>query len=171
MYFNYRLGCLLIAFIVLTGCGDSHDGSSHADHDHDHGHDHGHEHEHSDVIHLSFAEVVEKIGTHRDAIQTAFANDKKDDAHDPLHDIGFLIERLSDAAAETDMSEEDWNAVKQAAEQLASAFGKVDGLFHDDPEGVPFSDVESDVQTALTTLQAKVDVAVSTDKFEQPAGE
>ena len=162
---NYAIpfASILIACALTLGCG-SHDESSHAENEHGHSHDHGH----SDAIHLSFGEVVEKIGSHRDAIQTAFANDKKDDAHDPLHEIGELIQRLPTAAAETDMTEEDWNEVKQISEQLSNAFGKVDALFHDDPSGVPFSDVEEEVQSALTTLQSKVSLAADANKFKQP---
>ena len=163
MNFPIRLGCLMIVGALLIGCDDDHDESS------GHGHSHEHGHGHSDAIHLSFGEVVEKIGTYRDAIQSAFANEKRDEAHDPLHDIGFLIERLTTSAAEMDMPEEDWAEVKQAAERLSTAFGRVDALFHDDSSGVPFSDVEQEVQAALEALQAKVKAASKSDKFKPQA--
>jgi hypothetical protein len=75
---------------------------------------------------------------------------------------------LPDAAAETDMSEADWNQVKEASDSLMESFGKVDAMFHGDDEGVEFSEVEQNVQDAITVLQEKVEVVSSANQETQP---
>lgn len=117
---------------------------------------------------MPFDSLVIRICGHRDAIKAAFDADKQDEAHDPLHEIGHLITQLPDAAAETDLDESDWNQVKQASDNLMVSFGKVDARFHGEEEGVKFTEVEEDVQDAISVLKEKVAVLASPSQESQP---
>ena len=143
---------------VMSGCNDASDSQSgEADHGHDHDHDHS--------ARLPFGALVGEIAEHSEEIKAAFDGGNKDEAHDPLHEIGHLVQQLPEAAAETDLAEADWNAVKEASEKLMEAFGKVDALFHDDEGGSTFAEVEEDVQAAMAVLQEKL--ALTTDAGEE----
>ena len=81
--------------------------------------------------------------------------DRKDEAHDPLHEIGYLIAKLPDAARKENFDPSELDQVKAASDQLMIAFGKVDALFHGDESGVEYNQVEPDVQNALAVLKEK----------------
>lgn len=141
---------LLIFSLLFNGChsSDSESGGDHHGDDHHHG-DHG-------AGQLAFPDLVAKIDEHRNEIKQAFSEGERDQAHHPLHEIGSLIQKLPDAAAATDLSEEEWNEVKQVSESLMAAFAKVDKLFHGDDEGVEYTEVETDVDQSMAVLQSKV---------------
>ena len=128
---------------------------------HEHGHDHG-----DAEAPRELGALVDAISQHSEAIAAAFSSGKQDDAHGPLHEIGHLIQKLPDAAAQSDLPESDWTEVKQAADQLMTAFGKVDSLFHGSQDGVIFDQIESDVTTAMEVLRAKA-AMISIAKQEQ----
>ncbi len=158
----FQVGTALLC-LILIGCSGSGDGNQ-ASSDHEHGHDH----DHSAEAHLPFDTLVVRICEHRDAIKTAFDEDNRDEAHDPLHEIGHLIAQLPDSAAETDLVESDWNQVKQASDNLMAAFGKVDALFHGDKEGLEYSSIEQDVQDSISVLQEKVAIVENQQQESQP---
>ena len=151
--------CLLFLCLFVIGCTP-------ADDQQETGHDHGHDH--SAETRMPFDSLVIRICGHRDAIKAAFDADKQDEAHDPLYEIGHLITQLPDAAAETDLDESDWNQVKQASDNLMVSFGKVDARFHGEEEGVKFTEVEEDVQDAISVLKEKVAVLASPSQESQP---
>jgi len=139
----------VIFSLLCIGCNSSDSGSGDDHHGDDHHHgDHG-------AGQLSFPEMVAVIDEHRNQIKQAFAEGQRDEAHHPLHEIGSLIQKLPDAAAATDLSEEQWNEIKQASESLMAAFAQVDKLFHGDEEGVEYTEVENDVDQSMAVLQSK----------------
>lgn len=158
--------CMFSLCLFIMGCSNASDPEN-AGHGHSHDHNGHHHHDHSGPK-ASYDVLVTQICEHRDAIKSAFDADNKDEAHDPLHEIGHLVGQLPDAAAETDMSEADWNQVKEASDSLMESFGKVDAMFHGDDEGVEFSEVEQNVQDAITVLQEKVEVVSSANQETQP---
>lgn len=104
---------------------------------------------------IPFEVLIVEISGKCDAIKVAFEEDRKDEAHDPLHEIGYLIAKLPDAARKENLGPSELDQVKAASDQLMIAFGKVDALFHGDESGVEYNQVEPDVQNALAVLMEK----------------
>ena len=117
----------LLGLVTAIGCGQESSTEQTGGHDHDHGHDHHHDHGHRPhSMHEAVAELTEM----HDAIRTAILDGKPGKAHDPLHEVGELLEILPDIAAETDLEKEDWDKVKAANEKLFDAFGAIDKTYH-----------------------------------------
>ena len=114
-----------------------------------------HSHDHRTNAQIPFKALVVDISGKCDAIKVAFEEDRKDEAHDPLHEIGYLIAKLPDAARKENLGPSELDQVKAASDQLMIAFGKVDALFHGDENGVEYNQVEPDVQNALAVLKQK----------------
>ena len=172
------LACGLLATVVwVSGCdnkpvtqeppvksAENHD----HDHDHDHGdHDHkeGETHDHAekegekhDHSNMSLTDAVKEIVTLQKAIADAFAANDPEKAHDPLHEIGHIIEVLPAAGTKAALAEADVTELKTTADGLMDAFGKVDATMHGDGE-VKYSDVSEQVDKAVATLKrlAKVE--------------
>ena len=147
---------LFFLCLFVVGCADDHADSGH-----------GHEHDDAETR-MPYDALVTRICEHRDAIKAAFDADKLEEAHDPLHEIGHLIEQLPDSAAETDLVESDWNQVKDASKELMDAFGKVDALFHGDKEGVKFAEVEQEIGQAIAVLEEKAKILEDSSEASQP---
>ena len=155
--------CTLLLCLLVIGCTDAGDQSP-AGADHGHGHDH----DHSAESHLPFDSLVTRICHHRDAIKAAFDEGNREEAHDPLHEIGHLIGQLPDSAAETDLAESDWNQVKQASDNLMSAFGKVDEIFHGNEEGLEYSDIQQEVEESIAVLKDKAAMVANNHQERHP---
>lgn len=144
--------CLALGSIAaLAGCNSSATPVA-PDHDHDHDHDHGHRP-------ASLEAAVEEVLACRDVIRSAMEKDKPDDAHDPLHEVGELLELLPDLAAETDLPKEEWEALKAATDRLMDAFGQIDKAFHQK---------DGDRQGAYEKSAAEVDAAIQEIKANVP---
>lgn len=115
----------------------------------------GHGHDHTTNAQIPFDVLVVQVSEKCDAIKVAFDEDKKEEAHDPLHEVGYLIAKLPDAASKENLSPSDLSQVKEASDQLMIAFGKVDALFHSNESGVEYDQVQPDVQNALAVLKEK----------------
>lgn len=161
---------VLIAFclITLVGCKDSgsttvaKSDTSHSDHDddsdhgddHDHGdedddHDHGEEHKHPET----YAEAVGQLVEMHTTISTSFAEDKADDAHGPLHDIGHLLEDTESLVEKSDMDDETKKQLHEAIEEMFASYGAVDDKMHDEDEGKSYSEVAEQIEDAVRTLK------------------
>lgn len=110
---------------------ESHDdhehGEEHADHEHAHEHsqDHG-----SHVIPDNYAAAVAMLKEHYEEIKTAFAADDADQAHDPLHCVGDLLEALPKLATAAQLTPEQTEAVQGAVDKMLDAYGTVDEALH-----------------------------------------
>lgn len=141
--------CCLALFTFVVGCSEpipTANGTQTAAEDgHSHGED-GHGAESFDDV---FAEVEEM----KEAICTAFLEDKAGDAHDHLHKIGHSLEELPALAAkDKELTEEQTAAVKSAVESLFDGFTKLDDVMHGG-EGVDIQEVTDGLTQALASLK------------------
>lgn len=147
---------IIVALCVapLVGCGGTTQSTSAETHDHDHDH-HDHDHGHRPA---SLHEAVHELTEIRDAVRAAILEGDPDDAHDPLHEVGELLEVLPDVAADTDLPKEEWDAVKAANERLFDAFGKVDKAFHtkDGDKKAAYEEVATDLDEAIEEIRARL---------------
>jgi hypothetical protein len=104
----------------------------------------------------TLAEAVQTLKSHRDVVKAAFDAGAPEDCHETLHEVGLLIEQLPSMAEQARLQAADMDEVKQAANKLMDAFGKIDKSLHGDPDGATYSDVASEVDAALATLERKV---------------
>ena len=157
-----------------------HSDHDHAEHDHGHdGHDHdGHDHgDHGDgdkvdasavgldadsLVHLdepeppkSLAEAIEKLTSLRDTVSKGFADDKVDDVHGELHDVGNLLEATRDLVKSSKLSDEAKTSAMAAIETLFDSYGDVDAKLHGE-KGKEYSDVSEDIDSALKSLSEVV---------------
>lgn len=150
--FTGLLTALLFAFSVI-GCtespmpetpvlsaGDGHD---------DHGH--GGAHDHPETFGEAFAELTELHGT----IKTAFGEEDEDAAHGPLHDVGHILEEVSELAGNSELSDEAIATIESNVEKLLDAFGAVDERMHDEEgkAGKAYSEVAAEIETAIAAIK------------------
>ncbi|TVS20240.1 MAG: hypothetical protein EA424_05000, partial [Planctomycetaceae bacterium] len=122
----------LIAGLVMlgfTGCGSSPSPESPAivadDHDHDHDHDH---HDHEQVE--NFAEGVSTLRGHYETIRDALDEDDIDTAHDPIHQVGHLLEGLKQLVDHVGLDADDKATAHAAIDAMFAAYGEVDKAIH-----------------------------------------
>jgi hypothetical protein len=127
---RFVCGCLMVGSLALmVGCGgttsQSGTSSNTAGHGHSHGHDHGHDHA------TDYPGAVKELEGLSAKILKAFQDGNPAEAHDELHEIGHVLERIPALAAkEEGMSDEAKTQVKQAIESLFDAFSEMDGMLH-----------------------------------------
>ena len=109
-------------------------------------------HEHESVTSLPAA--MKQLNTHVETIAKAFSEKKPDDAHDALHDIGFLLESIP--ALAKDMSDEKKSAVKKSVDELKESFDALDETLHGGPE-TPYSKVEERITAAMAGLRTAIE--------------
>jgi hypothetical protein len=102
----------------------------------------------------SYREAVTALVAIRDTIRDAFAANDPDKAHDPLHEVGHLLEELP-AAAEKNAPPVDVAAVKAAAETLFDLYSQVDEKMHGG-EGADYAAVAAQIDAGIERLQALV---------------
>ena len=170
MRFPHRsLGLIFSAPLLLTtGCNETPPTPPVAEHAHDE-----HAHHHPETLAEAVTEVIEL----RDTIRDAFTANDPDKAHDPLHEVGHLLETVSDLAKEEKLSDEKLAIVKSSVETLMQSFGEIDKSMHGQ-EGASYKDVSTkidDAVKALTELNAPAPEAPAPEaeapKAETPAVE
>lgn len=95
----------------------------------------------------------------RNTVRMAMLDGDADDAHGLLHEVEELLGVLPSVAAETDLAEEQWNAVKAATDELKAAFAELDKAFH--AEG-------ADKKAAYETVSADLDAALEAIRERLP---
>ncbi len=120
-----------------------------------HGHGHDHDHDHSDRpknLQTAIAELTEMAN----AIRTAMEEDDPKSAHEPLHKVGSLLKAMPDLAADTDLPESDWDAIKAEVDRLFDAFGDIDSAFHkkDGDKQAAYDAAKSTVDEGMAALEA-----------------
>jgi hypothetical protein len=139
---SVQTGCTKADTATETTAGQSGD---HADDGHDHdGHDHANMN-----FGAAIAELEELTGT----ISQSMAKDDADAAHDPLHEVGDLLEALPELAKKEGLSKDDQKSVNGAVAKLMDAYGSVDAIMHGE-EGKSWDDVKGDIDEATKTLTA-----------------
>ena len=149
---RYLAGLLCLLFAFLSGCNSAKQASG--EHD-DHGHSHDHEHAGAPKsLPVAITELRKKWGE----ISKAMDSSDPDSAHQPLHDIGRVLEAVPDLAAETDLSENDWNEIKSEVDKLLDAFGDIDSAFHkeDGDKATAYEAAKSTIDEGIAALEAKL---------------
>ena len=146
---------LVLGFFVLvgSGCGDSPkpvDVGSSDEHAHNHDdHDHGPE---------SLKDAITELTSMRDTIRDAFAKKDHDAAHNPLHEVGHVLEAIPELAKKEKVSAENQAAIEKAANSLMDAFGRVDKTMHGQ-EGSAYSEESATIDATLVTLSQACGIA------------
>jgi len=148
--FPVALLCLVLA--IAGGCNSAEQASGEKD---DHGH--SHDHDHSDAPKSLHAAIIELRDMWAD-ITTAMDNSDPEAAHDPLHDVGKVLEAMPELAAETDLPESEWNEIKAEADKLFEAFGDIDSAFHkqDADKVAAYESAKSTIDEGVAALEAKL---------------
>ncbi|TVP98131.1 MAG: hypothetical protein EA381_13155 [Planctomycetaceae bacterium] len=107
----------------------------------------------ADHVHAeTYAEGVAELDEMRGLVAKAFADGDVDAAHDPLHEVGHVLDELVRLAKKDGVSEEGLTAIESAVETLMEAFGAVDDQFHD-KEGKDYPEVQAEVEAAMEQLR------------------
>ena len=124
-----------------------------------HEHEHEHEHEHPETLAGALSELTEL----RDTVRDAFAKEDGEAAHGPLHDVGHILEEVSELAGEAHLSDEAKATIESNVETLLDAFGAVDKSMHSEDEGSDYSDVSEKIDAAITAITAAAGPALDDD--------
>ena len=145
-----------LAAFVFVGCAEqSEPAPVMASHDHEH----EHEHEHPETLGGALSELTEL----RDTVRDAFAKDDGDAAHGPLHDVGPLLEEVSELADHAHLSDEAKDTIESNVETLLDAFGAVDKSMHSDDEGSAYSEVSEKIDAAIGAIREAAGPALEDD--------
>lgn len=140
---------LLLTF-AFTGCEDAPLPDSpvvemgHVDHGGHGGHGAGHPE--------TFAEAYAQLCELRDTVSKAFADKNSEAAHGPLHDVGHLLEEVSELGGKSDLSDEAKQVIETNVEKLLDAFGAVDKRMHDAAAGKDYSEVSEEIDAAIKAI-------------------
>ena len=144
------LTAVLFAAASFVGCADTEtpapppvvaDGNGH-----NHG---GGGHEHAETFGEAFAEVNEL----HENVAKAFADGDTEAAHGPLHEVGHLLDELSELADESEMSDEAKKTIDANIAVLFDTFGAVDKKMHDAEGGKDFSEVAEEISGAIAAIK------------------
>lgn len=100
----------------------------------------------------TYPEAVVELEEMNKTIASAFANNDVDAAHDPLHEVGHVLDALPALAKKQELGDEAVAAISAAVETLFDAFGRVDEKFHGG-EGATYGEVKADVDSSMEVLR------------------
>lgn len=143
----------------LSGCGSAPSPESPSmvadHHDHDHHHDH---HHHEEVE--NFADGVGKLRGHFETIRDALSEDDIDTAHDPIHQVGHLLESLTQLVDHVGLDDDDQATAKAAIDSMFAAYGELDKAIHG-AQPVDYEAVREPLDQGMADLEAVVERAKS----------
>ena len=135
----------VLSIIALGGCNSStpsDKSSSETD-----------QHDDNDEKHAeTYAAAVEDLNGLATSIKEALTANDEEMAHDPLHEIGHVLEEIPALANKESFTDKDKEAIKKAVDELFESFGKLDEKMHG-KEGAMYDDVADQIEQALATLQ------------------
>lgn len=148
MLFPRRTWFLIVtlSLTIGSGCSDAAKeatsplSSSHS-HNHD-GHDHGPR---------TLKDAVAELTALRDTIRDSFARNDHDAAHDPLHDVGELLDSIPKLSAQEKVDAEQQAVIETQVNTLMDAFGRVDKTMHGQ-EGSTYAEESATIDNALSAL-------------------
>lgn len=147
---SWRRLCSLIlpvSLLINSGCNESGNQAATAPGD-DHGHDHGHDHNHGPA---TLKEAIAQLTALRDTMKDAFAKNDMDAAHDPLHEVGHVLEAIPELAAKENVNPANLELIKTSVNTLMDAFGAVDKTMHGQ-EGSTYGEESNRIDTTLAGL-------------------
>ena len=156
---------LMVGFslVVGSGCEDSTNTNTAASPaEHVHGHD---EHDHGPA---SLTDAMNELTSMRNTIRDAFAKNDQDAAHDPLHEVGHILEAIPALAKKEKVTTENQAVIEKSVNDLMDAFGRVDKTMHGQ-EGSTYTEESATIDAAIGTLSQAS--GLSSDKVESPAVE
>jgi hypothetical protein len=130
---------------------------------HDHGHGHDHEHTYQSV-----KDAVEELIALRNTIRDGFAKNDPDAAHDPLHEVGHVLEAIPAQATKDKLAEDKIAVIKTSCETLMDAFGAVDKTMHGQ-EGSTYPEVSARIDAAVDELAKACGIEMPAAPAEKPA--
>ncbi len=105
----------------------------------------------------NFAQGVSELKEQYSAIKKAFeeADTKKalEQAHEPLHVVGEILEVLPELAKQANLSPEDLQTVKKSVDALFEGYGSVDGAVHAGKEP-DYKAVAANLDEAMAAIEA-----------------
>lgn len=146
------LGAALLSF---AGCGgeEGDDTSETTEHGEDGHHDHdGHEeHAHAETYDEAVTELDELYASIKEAAEAGDISK----AHNPLHEVGHVLELVEDLAKEEKKTNEEVTEINAAIEELMTAYGDVDAALHADDGTAEqaFIDADETIVNAMKTLK------------------
>ncbi len=150
------------ALMMNIGCGTSSESNPSTagatGHDDDHGHSHGGDHHHAETLPEAITELTEMRNTIRDA----FAKNDVDTAHDPLHEVGHVLELIPGLAEKHGVTGDALATIKSSTETLFEAFGNVDKTLHGG-EGSTYAEESEKIDAALKAIVEAAAVAPATE--------
>ncbi|MEY3457796.1 MAG: hypothetical protein RL215_953 [Planctomycetota bacterium] len=155
-WFITLLCCIPLALAI--GCQDSTTApESAAD-------EHGHEHEHPE----SLADALVELDDLHAVISKAFNDKKPDDAHDPLHDVGHVLEEIVELAKTENVPADRIATIETSVKALFEGYGELDKTMHGG-EGKTWEEVSGAIDEALKNLKAAANGDVAPAPTEEPA--
>ncbi|MEY2727880.1 MAG: hypothetical protein RLZZ458_3747 [Planctomycetota bacterium] len=145
-----------VPFALTAGCQDSAPEPQPTEHEHEH------EHAHAETL----AEAITELDELHAAISKAFIAKTPDDAHDPLHDIGEVLNETVELAKAEKLPEDRLATVNTAVTALLDAYGELDKTMHGG-EGKTWEEVSGPIDEAIKNLKA----AAAGDAAPAPAPE
>lgn len=163
--FRYSWSLVLgLSLLVGSGCEESTNTNTAAPAgEHVHGHD---EHDHGPE---SLKDAMTELTSMRNTIRDAFAKNDQDAAHDPLHEVGHVLEAIPELAKKEKVTAENQAAIEKSVNDLMDAFGRVDKTMHGQ-EGSTYSEESATIDAALEALSQACGLA-SAKVEEAPAEE
>jgi phage shock protein A len=141
--FLHLTGLTLACLFVVGGCSSgtvekavTHDGS----------------HDSKDAHPETYEEAVEALASIDETIKTAFAANDEDTAHGPLHEIGHVLEDITELAQKADLTDEQRQSVKTEVDKLFEEYGSVDAIMHG-KEGKTYDEASSQIAASLKILK------------------
>lgn len=101
------------------------------------------------------SQAVEQMCVQYRYIRDAFERQDPDAAHGPLHEVGYALHDLEDAAAEELRDSEKLAALKKLTASLFDDFGAVDRTMHG-REGSTWPEVAERIATTINELRGTV---------------
>jgi len=154
---HHWLGYSIVALLSLglLGCGPAAERGPAADQaaSHDHDHDHG---DGQAAGPADFPAGVAQLRKNYEAIRDAFQANEPDKAHEPLHEVGELLEGLPALAEKAALGEAALASAKAAAESMFAAYGEIDGAIHAGKQP-DYAAVAEKLDKGMADLQAVVD--------------
>lgn len=111
-------------------------------------------HSHEHAAPATLPEALKQLSAHAETIGKAFLAETPNDAHDSLHDVGYVLESFPILAK--DLSDEKKAAIKKSADELFECFGALDETMHGGIE-TPYSKVGERIKTALSSLKSAIE--------------
>lgn len=161
----FRIAGLACFALCLAGCANEEEAPLPVMADGHEGHDHG-GHEHAETVGEAFHQLTELHTT----VKTAFAADDADAAHGPLHDVGHILDELTELANESELSAEAKATVAAQVEILMDSYGDVDKTMHG-KEGSEYSEVSDKVDGAMAALKTALGELAEHDGHHDHDGE